>query len=332
MIMQATVATHCQTSLDEVERASEDFAGIDVSELTPSAAYHRVKAAMHSLCWAIETAERNGVDEVHICTAVSRAHEVIGQSAFLRRLQTWPRGYPGDFESIEFLISGSNKNKNGTLRYYAEECVLRSPAVAQHRNKVRAQAHLILDSAFDASGNLRLLSLGCGASPDLRFAENALAQRLSECVLVDIDPDALARSEMLLPKLKRVCQFTQGDALRVSRSLDRRFDLIVSGGLFDYLPDRVAILLLRILFQRRLEPGGAVFFTNMANTNPYRGWMHYLFDWNLIERSENDIRRICGIAGIEDEAVDIRQEETGLTHLVTIRSSLSSKRGSRALN
>jgi extracellular factor (EF) 3-hydroxypalmitic acid methyl ester biosynthesis protein len=41
-----------------------------------------------------------------------------------------------------------------------------------------------------------------------------------------------------------------------------------------------------------------VVFTNIARGNPFRVSIEYLGDWRLIERSEQDIVRLCHAAGI----------------------------------
>lgn len=77
----------------------------------------------------------------------------------------------------------------------------------------------------------------------------------------------------------------------------RKFDLVVSGALCDYLPNRGFVTLLRTVYRRLLLPGGTSFFANMAKGNPYRAWMEYLVDWRLAERTEQQLRlfdlRLC---------------------------------------
>jgi hypothetical protein len=46
-----------------------------------------------------------GVPPGRILQLVARAREVHARSPFVRRLQSWPRGYPGDFETVEYLLS-----------------------------------------------------------------------------------------------------------------------------------------------------------------------------------------------------------------------------------
>src|SRR5215467_12985251 len=62
------------------------------------------------------------------------------------------------------------------------------------------------------------------------------------------------------------------ELLKDAKSLPK-FDLIVAGGLFDYLEDRVARFVIKSAYYC-LRPGGRFFFTNIGR-NPYRPWMEY---------------------------------------------------------
>ena len=77
-------------------------------------------------------------------------------------------------------------------------------------------------------------------------------------------------------------------------------------------------MLIRALF-RALRDQGTLFFTNIADGNPYRGCMEYLIDWQLIERSEADIWDICGRGRIGLEHIHITRDATGLTLMVEVR-------------
>ena len=109
-----------------------------------------------------------------------------------------------------------------------------------------------------------------------------------------------------------------GDALTFARRLTRgAFDLVLAGGLVDYLNERTATLLIQLAV-RALAPGGTFYFTNIAAGNPYRPLIEYFGNWTLIERSEEDIYRYCENAGVSRGNVTIRRDETGLALLVEV--------------
>ena len=67
-----------------------------------------------------------------------------------------------------------------------------------------------------------------------------------------------------------------------------------------------------------LAADGSLFFTNIAEGNPYRPLIEYFGDWFLIERSEETLRGYCDAAGIPAQNVAVTREETGLAYLVEI--------------
>lgn len=70
------------------------------------------------------------------------------------------------------------------------------------------------------------------------------------------------------------------------------YDLILAGGLFDYLPDRAARFVAGQAINKLCKPGSLFYFANIGKGNPYRYWAEYLSDWVLIERDEPGIRRL----------------------------------------
>jgi O-methyltransferase involved in polyketide biosynthesis len=75
------------------------------------------------------------------------------------------------------------------------------------------------------------------------------------------------------------------------------FDLILAGGLFDYLSDKMIARTLSDAWSM-LAPEGRIVFTNIATGNPFRVWIEYMGDWKLIERSEEDVASLCRLAGV----------------------------------
>ena len=172
-------------------------------------------------------------------------------------------------------------------------------------------------------GTARILSVACGSCPDLRNIAAHLPTLLGELWLNDNDVDALSFSARALGTIRDRSHFRPGNALKVVRKIAQLgpvFDLVLAGGLFDYLPEKHAIYLIEHSYSL-LKPGGTFFFTNIATGNPYRPLIEYFGDWFLLERSETDIRRYCQAAGIPAHEVSIAREETGLTLLIEVTRS-----------
>jgi extracellular factor (EF) 3-hydroxypalmitic acid methyl ester biosynthesis protein len=279
--------------------------------------YHLVVSTVHDICGALTDCEASGVSDADIRETLAPAREIHGRSPFVTRLQQWPRGYAGDFETIEWLWCGDNRAPSGTLAYAIENYALNAAIAQQHRNKVTLQAACMLQ-AMATSPSCRVLSIGCGSSPDLRTIVNHVPTS-STFVLCDSDKDALNYSRAKLHSIADRCRFVHGLVPRVLRRVrdDGPYDLILAGGLFDYLSDRFIVRTLADSWNDILAPGGRIVFTNIARGNPFRVWIEYLAEWKLIERSEEDIARICAAAGISAAPVMVR-DATALAIVVTL--------------
>lgn len=280
--------------------------------------FHRVVSLIHDICDALADAEANGVDPRVLRKTVATARHIHARSPFITRLQQWPRGYPGDFETIEWLWRGDNRAPAGSLGYAFEAYALSAAIAQQHRNKVALQA-ACMRQAMHADPSCRVLSIGCGSSPDVRSVIDH-ASPGARFTLCDSDPDALAYSRMALGSAADRCQFVAGFVPRVLRRVraDGPFNMILAGGLFDYLSDRFIHRTLHDAWHELLAPGGLILFTNIADGNPFRVWLEYLADWRLIERSEEDVVRLCEDAGVPVEPA-LARDATGLAIVATIR-------------
>ena len=297
----------------EVER----FLDLDCGDASHAKRYHAVLASVHAICAAIVDAEDEGMEREEIVEIVEPVRVIHARSPFVRRLQEWPRGYPGDFETVEYICGGVNRAAIGTIEHCCEQYALTRGIAQQHRNKVQLQAARIFETMIEKPHASKVLSIACGSCPDLRSIP-MLANVAGEIWLNDADVDALDFAQSHLRHVADRLHVVAGNALSVARTLKTQFDLVMAGGLFDYLDDRAASLLIRMIVDRLVAPGGVFFFTNIASDNPYRPLIEYFGDWFRIERSEEDIYRLCKMAGVARDRVSIRRESSGLTHIIEI--------------
>jgi extracellular factor (EF) 3-hydroxypalmitic acid methyl ester biosynthesis protein len=284
--------------------------------------YHRFSSALHGLLAAIDRAKvvlpSEGIDG-----RLKVARRLLASSPLAWRLQNWPRGYPGDFETIEMMCRADSADLlQGTARY-VEEWALNCPPVQQHRNKIRRQAALMMETLLGASAAApaKVLSIACGPSRDVRLLAPLASVYHGEIWLNDGDADALAFSAAKLDAIPIRCHFHHGNIFRVYKALaaDGPFDLVLAGGLFDYLTDRQASHLIKRVDELLLRPGGRFFFTNIIAGHGYRGCLEHLVSWQLIERRPEDVLKLCDAAGVTANRVDVTTDETGLALLVTVQ-------------
>jgi len=307
----------------ELQRSVAAFVALQDARCEIELLYQGVVMCIHRMLTAIRKCEAAGMEPREIRDQLMPARILHHSSSFVARAQDWPRGYQGDFETIEYLCDGHNLvNVEDAVGYCIEEYTLNSRICQQHRNKVHLQADVILECC-QAKKASRVLSLGCGGARDLRMVGSLLENTDAEFVLCDSDADALEFARHHLGSLADRTRFVHGKVPRVVTRLKSlgKFDLVVAGGLFDYLPDRWIELMLSEIFGHLLNQNGQLFFTNIAFDNPYRVWMEYLADWSLIERSEEDIGRLCRNAGIDDGAISITRDETNLALITSVRRS-----------
>lgn len=307
-----------EMSLEVLKEDVRKFVSLDLSaaEYSAEELFNRVVCCLHQLCTDIIFCEQNGLSKGEILQVLQPARVIVARSPFISRLQTWPRGYPGDFETIEYLCSQSATPAIGTIEHACEQYVLACAASQQHRNKVQHQAEMIIQ-AVTSSEAARILIIACGSCPDLALARHALQGKEFQCVLNDSDAEALAFAQTRLASFSHQIAIHHSDVLRLLRNGDDlgQFDLVLAGGLFDYLSDRQVVFIMRTVFQRLLRSSGALFFTNIAAGNPFRVLMGYLADWQLVERTAEDIVRLSVEAGVT-RSPTIGRDQTGLTLIV----------------
>lgn len=315
-----------QPAMDGVERAEaisslmehvEEFLQLERDARPDEVLYHRLLSIVHHICESILECEQASLSRSEIVALLEPVRRVHSRSPFVDRLQRWPRGYPGDFETVEYLLRGTNLASERIARMCEAYALSRSIA-QQHRNKVHHQARRLLRTMRSAPLQTRIASIACGSCADLRLILEQLPPLVGELWLNDLDSDALAFSEEQLAPIADRCRFRNADAISFARRLDRGgFDLVLAGGLFDYLDPRSATLLIQLAY-RALAPGGTFYFTNIAAGNPYRPLIEYFGDWTLIERTEAEILTYCERAGISPSNVTMSREETGLALLIEV--------------
>ena len=283
----------------------------------------RFGALFYGLGAEIARAEQAGLTREEIRQMVAPVHEIFARSPFVRRAQVWPRGYPGDFETIEQVVSQANHAPEGTVAWLAESYCLGSPFAQQHRNKVAHQAGLITEAVLRSGPAARVLLIASGAAPDLRLVPAQIAAQGCKFVLNDYDQAALDLARDLLGPVASYCTFIPGNVLRAITSLAAHgpYDLVLAGGLFDYLPDRAAQFVVGKAMTRLCKPGGWFYFSNIGRGNPYRCWAEYVSDWVLIERDEPGIRRLLDNCRALVGDIRIHRDPTGLSLLTHVQRS-----------
>jgi extracellular factor (EF) 3-hydroxypalmitic acid methyl ester biosynthesis protein len=310
------------TCLVELSRAVNDFLALERRDfLSEEQRHHATLSIVHRLCVRVLDCRAAGFTREEVVEILMPVREIHSRSPFVSRLQRWPRGYAGDFETVEYICRGATGMENARIEEHCEVYSLNLPIAQQHRNKVLHQAERIATTLFEHESP-RILALACGSCPDFGRLVPLLQRTRATIVLNDADADALAFAANRLASVADRCVFVPGNALTVVRRLAQGppFDLILAGGLFDYLPDRHATFLIRAA-TRLLALKGKFFFTNIARGNPYASLIEHFGDWFLLERSVQELMALCAEAGVPAEDVSIMRDETGLAFLIDVLRS-----------
>lgn len=252
-----------------------------------------------------------------ILEKINLLRSIIRESPLIRRTQDWPRKYQGDFETIERIIQCKNTAKPYTWGYVFEDYFLYAPISQQHRNKVKKQQAEI-SSVIKKNPAARILSIGCGTSEDVYQTQTEIKNSTAQIHLIDIDYDALHYSKEKLKTIQDQLTIQQGNIYKILHQISQQYDLILIGGVFDYVSDKFITAILKKLIKSNLSKNGKIIFTNIAEGNPFRIPLEYFFNWFLIERSQKQLHSILEKAQVPLHAITIEKEETGLTYIVTI--------------
>lgn len=279
--------------------------------------FREVSVATEQICisasaWLGQGGTRRALEE--------KLQEVIAahlESPFVERLRVWPRGYAGDFETVEYMLSGQVQAPRGSLGYWIESVALNSPIAQQHRNKIAMQSRWI-GEAIERKSPAKILVLASGGAADLTPVASRILESGAVVVLNDSDAEALEFAKVRHQRLGSQLRFVHGNALARIRQLESEgpFDLVLAGGLFDYLDQRRADFLARHIVERMLAAGGGFCFTNIVSPNPYKTLLEVVGNWPLIERDETEVEKMLGRISSKKLSADIDRDETGLALLV----------------
>ncbi len=309
------------TEIDEefcrLEKEFEMFTSVE--------AYNKTVALIHFLIYALLIAEKKGWRIEDCRVLLPNAWRIHGYSSFGNHIQTWPKGYMGDYEVIDMIVDRKEESPPDSLGGIIGRYALNSPITQQHREKLKIQTEAVKKVCQKISAP-KILSLACGSSRDLEQAEFELEKSQAKVVLVDFAPEALETSKMRLVNISEQIETLLIDVRKLKtffRGLQEKngkFHLILAGGLFDYLSDGIIRMIIKNLATDFLLPGGEFIFTNIANGNPYRPWMETMGNWRLIERSKEDIEQLLDSNSLFI-SYEIEKEPTSLSWIVKIKKT-----------
>jgi extracellular factor (EF) 3-hydroxypalmitic acid methyl ester biosynthesis protein len=198
-----------------------------------------------------------------------------------------------------------NQPEGGTLFEKLIHLLLVSQWPAKSvRNRLAHLGENILNETARAAraGKIaRILNVGCGPAQEVQdFLKATQLSNQADFTLIDFNAEALLHAGQKLVEAKR--QFSRRTPIRTEqvsvyellkrtrRESDaaEKFDLIYCAGLFDYLAADTCRALME-LWHDSLSPGGLMLVANMTDTKPFRNFIEFILDWQLIYRNSREI-------------------------------------------
>jgi SAM-dependent methyltransferase len=246
-----------------------------------------------------------------------KTREWISKSYFMNRARTWPRGYAGDFETIEGVYRNTPLSEG--VGYYLDRYFLATtlPSAVRHRKDFLRN---LLDREMSCRASAKFLDLACGSCRELVELAPEIKTSGAHVTCVDFDSDALdfALNRMVSAGVPQVqMTFRRYNALKMIKH-DRNVkefgmqDVIYSVGFFDYLQDEALIPLLSALYAL-LNPGG-VLIMSFKDSMRYRAQeYHWFVDWDgFLQRTEEDSREVLVRANIPLDRVTSARDNSGV--------------------
>ena len=205
-----------------------------------------------------------------------------------------PRGYAGDYQTIEMIYRNAPSGE-GRVGRLIDSCMLNLAAAKAIRNRRHLLAGEVLAAFGAAAKEFHVTSLGCGPAREvLDVFERADDRGRLHVSCVDFDKEALAYVDQRCRDQGLGDRVTTRHANLIYLATGRQEldfgpqDLIYSAGFLDGLSDEAALTLVDWIYDK-LRPGGRVLLGNLHPRNPSRGLMDHVLDWRLAHRDEGQM-------------------------------------------
>jgi extracellular factor (EF) 3-hydroxypalmitic acid methyl ester biosynthesis protein len=229
-------------------------------------------------------------------------HKLFLGSPFGHRTYHKPIGYAGDYEMMNMIYRNEPEGRSLFEKLIHLLLVSQWPARSVRNRAAHLRENIITETARAArAGKIaRILNVGCGPAREVQdFLKETPLSNQADFLLMDFNEETLLHAGRKLVEAKR--QFSRNTPIRTEQlsvyellkrtqrrsGAAEKFDLIYCAGLFDYLaPDTCRALM--ELWHDLLSPGGLILVANMTDTKPFRHFIEFVLDWQLIYRDSRE--------------------------------------------
>jgi hypothetical protein len=229
------------------------------------------------------------------CAAVGEhpAMPQLLEDPYSRDARTKPAGYAGDARTLDYVYLQNPGPQAVTTRgraLFDESTGIAIAAAVRDRRDALADA-IVRRAAQQA---VSVASIACGHARELERLPTGTRDRVR---FWGIDQDARSIAYCRSQHDPTQATFEVGSVrdLIAGRLRIPPSDLIYASGLFDYLEQRVAVVLLKRMLAS-LNPGGSLIVPNLTPENAEIGYMEAIMDWWMCYRTEADMLRLANLA------------------------------------
>jgi hypothetical protein len=98
--------------------------------------YNEVVAHIHAMYACLDETVADGIATSTLRDIVASARELHGESPLIWRMMNWPRGCPGDFETLDLLLKDAGQSAATSVAACCELYARNSAVAHQHCNKI----------------------------------------------------------------------------------------------------------------------------------------------------------------------------------------------------
>ena len=232
------------------------------------------------------------------------------------RCYTKPRGYAGDFETINMIYQGEAAGDGRIGPLIDRWAMSQAAPTAVRQRRTTLMSHIARIKAAQPSGApVNITSLAVGPGREFFDVIEADKERSLFITGVDIDPESLnfvaARAREL--GVSSQIRLIQGNIIRMARGKQPveipPQHLVYSLGLMDYLEDAIVVTCIDWMFDMLLPDGEAI-IGNFDAENPDKAYLDYIMEWVLTHRSADDLREIFSRSKFGKRPVEVFSDTT----------------------
>ncbi|MDX2441274.1 MAG: class I SAM-dependent methyltransferase [Desulfobacterales bacterium] len=220
-----------------------------------------------------------------------------------------PHGYPGDYEIIEKIYQNHTSNDPELRKWDLYFQLQKAPIAVKNREKYFLDLLTGVEKVNKTNTPCRVLNIASGPCRDLFdfFSHGNHADLFLDNV--EFDPLAISYAKNLCKDFLKNINFLHTNAFDFSTT--KKYQLVWSAGLFDYLKDTKFIFLLKRM-KRLLGESGELIVGNFSTENPTRAYMEVLGDWQLNHRTPEQLIHLAKACGFKSSDIRIGQEPEGV--------------------